>query len=299
MTTIQPTTLTLVAIDLAGSEEYGRLWRTLKTAIRVPREFLPGLPVGGLATPVGYWFSETEERREAGVFRVDVLSPGRAAVHPTARTEVATSALDHRQFPKVLLSAQSARRLSPALTDGLTLEIGSNWARVGVDPSAWSAVATPVLLSISVCWRLIQVVRQLDELTDWARDACGRPARLTGWSTILSRRRELGDRLRTMRRLLIDLPCYEGPLIDPRGYFSSRRPANLYRALVKRLELDGWRALIDERIEIVEATLDALAEERRHRDALTCEVVLEVLILLSLVADIAINLSSALLGSSS
>ena len=85
---------------------------------------------------------------------------------------------------------------------------------------------------------------------------------------------------------MLDLPCFEGPLIDPRGYFASFRAAKLFQALVKRLELDSWRALIDERIEIVEATLEALVEEQRHNDALTCEIGLEVLIFLALLADI-------------
>jgi len=95
---------------------------------------------------------------------------------------------------------------------------------------------------------------------------------------------------------VIDLPTFAGPLIDPCGYFSSRRSATIDRALVRRLELDGWWALIDERIEIVEATLEALVDEERHGVALACEVVLEVLILLALVADIAINLASTFLG---
>ena len=237
MTAIHPTILTLVAIDLAGSEEYDRLWRTLKTAIRVPREFFPGLPVVGLTTAVGYWFSETEERREADGLRVDTLPPGQ----PAARTEVAmpTSALDHRRFPKVILSAKSTRGLSPGLTNGLTLEIDHNRAIVGVDPSEWPSVATPVLLAISVCWRLIQVVHQLDELTEWARATCERPGRLLGRPTLLHRRRELGNRLLAMRRLVIDLPCYEGPLIDPGGYFSSRPSARLYRALTSA---SSWTA---------------------------------------------------------
>jgi hypothetical protein len=287
MTTILPTTTrTLIAIDLAGSEEYGRLWRKLKTATRVPREFLPGLPANGLATAVGYWFAEAEERLEAGAGCVEILPPGRPGSRPEALTVERAAALDHRQFPKILLSAQAARRVSPALTDGLDLEIGRNWARVGVDPSAWSAVAAPVLLTISLCWRSIQLVERLDELTDWARDACARPGRLR------LRDRGLGGRLRALRSLVIDLPCFEGPLIDPRGYFSSRRSETLYRALVRRLDLESWRALNDERIEIVEATLEALVEDQRHQTTLLCEVALEVLIFLAIAADIAINLSS-------
>ena len=38
------------------------------------------------------------------------------------------------------------------------------------------------------------------------------------------------------------------------------------------------------------AQIKALAEEQRHHDALTCEIGLEVLIFLALVADITINL---------
>jgi hypothetical protein len=97
---------------------------------------------------------------------------------------------------------------------------------------------------------------------------------------------------------VLDLPSFEGPLIDPHGYFASSRAARLFQALAKRLELDSWRALIDERIEIVEATLDGLAEDQRHHDALTCELALEVLIFLALLADITINVFAMTSGSS-
>ena len=96
---------------------------------------------------------------------------------------------------------------------------------------------------------------------------------------------------------MIDLPCFEGPLLDPQGYFATRRAARLFKTLVNRLELERWQTVIDERIEIIEATFDALADERRHLDSLTWEIVLEVLILAALVGDIAINVVSIWPGS--
>jgi hypothetical protein len=295
MTTAHVTTRTLVAVDLTESDEHGRLWRTLRTATGFPPDIGPGLPACGLATAAGHWFSETDERPEADALCVEVSPPGPPEARPRGRISAPPIPLDHRQFPRIFLSPKLSRRLSPLLADGLTLEIGRNRARVGVDPSAWTSVAAPTLLTISVCWRLLQIVRVLDEQADWIRGAGRLPS--GPWSLLdPRRRRELDDHLGTLRRLVIDLPCFEGPLIDPGGYFPSRRSARLFRVLMNRLELDDWRSLIDDRIEILEGTLGAMLEDRRHGMALTCEVVLEVLILIALATDIALSRFPAVLG---
>ena len=106
-----------------------------------------------------------------------------------------------------------------------------------------------------------------------------------------------GPTLRAVRSLGVDLPCFEGPLLDPQGYFATRRAARLFRSLVSRLELERWQAVIDERMEVIESTFEALAEERRHLDSLTWEIVLEVLILAALVGDIGINVFAIWSGS--
>ena len=202
----------------------------------------------------------------------------------------ATPGPGQRHFPKVYLSVAYVcmRNPAPAPHGGLGLAIGRDRAYVGVDPGAWSTVAEPVLLAVSLCWRFSAIAEELDQLVSWSRDACR--GRGGSWLQGRLRRGELGARLRTLRSLVLDLPGFEGPLIDPRGYFASLRAGRLFQALVKRLELDSWRALIDERVEIVEATLEALLEEQRHHDVLTYEIGLEVLIFLALLVDITINL---------
>jgi len=299
MTTIGTTSLTLAATDLARSEANAPLWRTLKTAVRVSSESYPDLRAGGLATAAGYGFTETGQRLDEGA-RCVVVGPDL----PDLRRKEASDggppqaqAQGQRHLPKVYLSGASACMRNPASAPdgGLKLAIGPDRAYVGVDPSAWSSVAEPVLLSVSLCWRFSAIAEELDQLVNWSRDACVRPG--APWSRGRPRRSELRNCLRTLRSLVLDLPSFEGPLIDPHGYFASSRAARLFQALVKRLELDSWRALIDERIEIVEATLDGLAEERRHQDALLCEVGLEVLIFLALLADITINLFAMSSGS--
>ncbi len=298
MKTIESTALTFVATDLTGSEAHGLQWRTLRTATRVSSGSHPGLPAGSVVTAAGYGFAETQRRPDTAVRRVVVLAD-LSEMPPQESNGVAVApTLGQRQFPKVFVSGAYVCKNcpSPAPSGGLELAIVHDCAYVVVDPSAWASVADPVLLTIALCWRLSALVEQLDQLADWSRNACSLP----GESLFRGpqRRDELGVRLRALRRLVLDLPCFEGPLIDPRGYFGSVRPARLFQALVKRLGLDSWRALIDERVEIVEAVLESLAEERRHHAALTCEIVLEVLILIALLADIAINVFAVSAGAS-
>ena len=103
----------------------------------------------------------------------------------------------------------------------------------------------------------------------------------------------VGPILARSESVVIDLPCFEGPLLDPQGYFATRRAARLFKTLVNRLELERWQTVIDElHRDHRYATFDALADERRHLDSLTWEIVLEVLILAALVGDIAINVVS-------
>jgi hypothetical protein len=295
MTTIATTSLTLAATDLSQSEANAPLWRTLRTAARVSSESYPGLRAGGLATAAGFGFTESTQQLDAAERRV-VVGPDLLDL-PAKQSPGGIPDPGQRHMPRVFLSGSSGRSRDPAPAPdgGLKLAIGPDRACVGVDPSAWSSVAEPVLLAVSLCWRFSAIAERLDQLVSWSRIACRRSG--TSWSQGRLRRSELAAHRCVLNSLVLDLPCFEGPLIDPRGYFASSRAARLFQALVKRLELDSWRALIDERVEIVEATLEALVEEQRHRDALTFEVALEVLILLALLADITINLFAMTTGS--
>jgi hypothetical protein len=297
MTTLNVATLTLVAVDLARSEEHNLLWRKQKTAVRPSREFYPGLPRGGLATAVGYWFAETKDSLRPDAFRVDVMPPGdrEAGAEPEAESAVTRGTPERRHFPTVIVPGGSYRGAACPPAAGFSLQVGPNWARVGVEAAEWPSISPPVLLTVSLCWRLMSIVEWLDEITEDLRDSHRSPG--GPWSRAGFRRRELGRHLRAVRSVVVDLPCFEGPLLDPQGYFATRRAARLFRVLVDRLELERWQSVIDERIEVVEATFEALAEERRHLDSLTWEIVLEVLILVALVGDIGINVLATWPGS--
>ena len=145
---------THVAIDLNRSEEHNLLWRKQKTAVRSSREFFPGLPRGGLATAVGYWFAETKDTLEPDALRVDVLPPGdrgiRAEPEPDSESAATRGTPEQRHFPTVILPAESYRRATDSPAGGFSLQIGPNWARVWVDASEWPSISPPILLTISL-----------------------------------------------------------------------------------------------------------------------------------------------------
>jgi hypothetical protein len=161
----------------------------------------------------------------------------------------------------------------PGLKDGLSLEVGYGWARVGLDEVSWPRLSGPILLAVAQCWRFLEVERRLDDLSVWMIAGRVRP------------RKALDDRMRDLRAPVLGLPCVEGPLVDPRGNFPTRRPALIDRTIARRLGLGPWRDRIGERVEIVEATLAALVEDRRHLDSVAWAIALEALILLALLAD--------------
>jgi hypothetical protein len=274
----------LHAIDLARSSAYDPLWRTLRVASSTPRDPPAGLPPGGLATPGGFWFVEAAGRPVPDALRVDIVPPG--AMRGRAADAAGSAPPDpgDRRLPLLIVPPRATRALVPELRDGLALEVRPRGARVGVADHAWPCVSGPVLLIISQCWRFLEIERRLDDLSARCRDGTVR------------RRGGVGKGLRAVRELVLDLPGFDGPVVDPRGYFASRRSATLYRAFARRLELGRWRDRIGERVEIVEATLAALAEDRRHLDSLAWMVLLEALILLILFADIGVNLYSTFLG---
>jgi len=166
-------------------------------------------------------------------------------------------------------------------------------AMVEVDANTWESVGETVLLVVAQFWRFGAIDRKLDELSSWARDDLAATA---GFPTAirLRRVRDLRLRHRKLQELVLDLPDFEAPLTNPQGYLVATRSVRLFRVLAARLGLNGWRREIDERIEVVEATFDSLAESLNHLQSLTFQIALELVIVAVLLLDAGLFLMDAL-----
>ncbi len=104
---------------------------------------------------------------------------------------------------------------------------------------------------------------------------------------------ELHERRRQLQTLILDLPSFERLLTNPRAQIAQGRSVRIYRALAAQLALQRWRCAIDERVEVVEAVLDARAESLKRLQGMVSQIVLELVIVAVLVLDIALYLVDA------
>jgi hypothetical protein len=270
---------TLLATDLARAEARDDSWQQSRVACQ-------SRPSGEWVTSVGYAFAERSIPPAVDALHVIILALDQMRTLPEDDCGASPFGCDTQ--------TRTRRRFTLETPQGaIVVEVGRSRARVGIEKSRWIACAAPILLAISMCWRFDEIERNLDELTAWTRRQLqgqgrdGRLPRIHG--------RELDHRRRALQTLVVDLPCFEGSLDDPGGYFLSRDETGLYRRLARRLELAAWRTRLDERIEIVEAAVAALVDEHRHRQLLHWEMAVESLILLALLSDIGIHLALTLL----
>jgi hypothetical protein len=175
----------------------------------------------------------------------------------------------------------------------MILEIDSNVARIGVDAATWASVNETVLFAVAQFWRLDAIDRALDVLSDWARNDLEKN---TGVAKVLGRKRarDLRAHRRALEKLILDLPDYEGPLTNPRGYLPSGRPVALYRRLCSWLGLHRRRREIDERIEVIESIFDSLNESLNHVQSLAFQIVLELIIVAVLLLDVGLYFFDAI-----
>jgi hypothetical protein len=249
----------------------------------------PALPADGFRSPLGYWFAPAESwgtsrpARSVEVVEAEVLEPEFPRAEKSGASEAARSSVYRARLD---IPARHFRREGSSTS--LTLEVDAQTARVAVEAGAWSSLSGPILLAVAQCWRFVAVDRTLNNITAWAHTdlAQGRGGLI---HPILPRRsRRLKSRLREFHALLLDLPEFEGPLTSPRSYLPTDRAARLYLALASRLGLGRWRRLIDERVEVVEAVLNTLAESLNHSQSLIIHVSVELIIVALLLADVAL-----------
>ena len=174
----------------------------------------------------------------------------------------------------------------------LAIDIDGQTARISVDPETWSLIQEPVLFAIAQYWRFVAIDRTLQDLSDWARQDSDQTA---GWRRTLARTRSsaLRTRRRALQSLILDLPDFEGPMVNPRIPASARN-IRLYRRLALWLGLERLRREIDERVEVVESIFDSLAESLNHFQSLACQIALELFIVAVLLLDVGLYCYSAL-----
>jgi hypothetical protein len=246
-----------------------------------------------LASPLGFWFGPREAWPEVVTpLRLEVFGPderdrGASDGEPSKRE--GTPKLRSARARLKLASGAGGSSGSSSL---LVLDIDANNARVEVDAGTWPSVDDAVLSVVAQFWRFQAIDRALDELTAWARRDLGNG----GLLTLIRRRRsrELHARRRNLQTLILNLPDFESLLTNPRAHLPQGRPNRLYRSLAAQIGLGPWRRQIDERVEVVEAVYDSLAESLNHFQALTFQVVLELVIVAVLLFDAGLYLLDAL-----
>lgn len=262
----------ICATDISGQPAQRGLWRSVGAGSLPP----PELPCGGAPSPLGFWLSPLPEGSSApaGAKVVRFFPPTVSPAPPPSDGP--------RRRPALTV------RVKPTHTgDGdLMLVVGPGFAHVHATEAAWNAVAEPVLLAICQYWRFAAVDAELDRLTTLAAEDIGH-ATMPGVATLRDRRR-LEQTAHDVRALLVDLPHFEGPLTDPLAYCSSERAAAAYANLAEKLHLETWCELIDERAEAVEDTYEALTEKLFEYKNFIAEALLEILIVVILLAELAL-----------
>jgi hypothetical protein len=295
---------TLYALDLTQTPQPHLGWRRPQLELAARGEALeqaaslPGVPRDGFASPLGFWFAGAESwtaskpRLRVEFCELDELIRPNPEHQGQPRDLGAAGRLELEQVrldvPRPARRARASRASFP-----LILEIRDNTARIGVSAETWKSVGDTVLLVVAQFWRFGAIDRKLDELSEWARNDLIHTTGLR--NTILPRRvRNLYARGRSLRSLILDLPDFEAALTNPRGWLASGPMVRLYRELASQLGLHRWRREIDERVEVVEAVFDSLAESLNHLQSLAYQVALELIIVAVLLLDAGLFLVDAL-----
>jgi hypothetical protein len=292
---------TLYALDITGTRAADWLWRRQPLAkgqgsAAEPAVLNRELPPGGFTSPLGYCFAAAPSwTSELPLLRVEFSDYGGQSKLASDRENSArTGASASRTVrTRLRLPAPAGRGRTQQALLPLTLEINHEMARIGVDAETWESVRETVLLIVAQFWRFSAIDRQLDELSDWARRdlaATAGPRNLI-WPR---RARALRAQGRSLQALILDLPHFEAALTNPRGWLAAGPPVRLFRALATRLGLNRWRHEIDERIEVVEAVFDSLAESLNHHQSLAFHIALELVIVALLLLDVGLFLADVL-----
>jgi hypothetical protein len=274
---------TLYALDLKMPGAHSGGWRRERPDTAAQSDE-PDFTWYDLGSPLGYWFTTREAWPEVVTpLRLEIAGPGEHERQSGAGESKADKAPAKLRTARARLKPDGEAAGSMRLSSLLTVEIDGDRARVEVDSEAWPSVCKPVLFAVAQFWRYQAIDRALGELSDWARSELA-GGRSLSWFW-LRRSRELRARRRKLQTLILDLPDFESLSSNPRACLASGRSVRLYRALATQLGLEPWRCAIDERVEVVEAVYDSLAQSYDHFEAIAFQVALEVAILVVLFFD--------------
>jgi hypothetical protein len=285
---------TVQAIDLWPDPAHRPLWKSERGGGDAAAGARPVRPPGagpceGYASPMGYWLTPPAlpTPLSPGGLTITFHAPGEDA----GPVPAALGRSPHGPHA-CARPVQTVRVKSPSAGDGdITLTIGPGGARVTATPAAWKALAEPVLLAACQYWRFAALDAEIARLTELAHGDLDH-SNMPGPSTLRAHRRVV-EAARDVRALMLDLPHFEGPLTDPFRYASSERSAQVFENLAEKLRLEEWCELIDERAEAIEDAYEALTEKLFEYKNFAWEAVLEGLIILILLGELALGLYEA------
>jgi hypothetical protein len=168
------------------------------------------------------------------------------------------------------------------------IRISPKEARIDVDEPTWRSQSDSILLAICQAWRFQSID---DQLNHWIRNA----SLDQGYTSTLSlamfhHKQRLQQLARQVRGLSLAFLGFQGPLIDPLAYCSTKKSARAYKRIAEGLNLRSWSATIEARLERLERTYEAVNETAFHTRFYAWEIGLELLILLVLSGEAALHL---------
>lgn len=164
------------------------------------------------------------------------------------------------------------------------IAVGRDRAIIGVEDDDWNDLGPAVMLALAQRWRLCECLQALDGLSDELR------AELTRTRPRQAKKASFSKTEDRFRALMVELPTYQAPLDDPGAFLTTKRQIRAYREVARKLRLPRISAVLDRRVDYLDPSFFAIAERHRHRHIFAAEVVLEVLIVILLLVDLAVRL---------
>jgi hypothetical protein len=223
---------------------------------------------------MGYWFSAVDPSEESEGPCLIIHSPAEGATAPAAGP---------RRGRRPGRLAQTVVLDAPKKQDGpLVLAVGPAGAEVFTSPAAWEALSEPVLLVVAQYFRFRAVEQALVRVEEEARR--DHPHAVSAGLRTWRHQRRLVANTCEILDLASDWMHFSGLYTDPARYCTSDRAAEEYATLADALDFEGWCERIDDKLETVQATYEAIADKLFHYKLFAWGMALEaaIVVLISL-----------------